>query len=196
MKLHASRWSPRSYHNVFHLRWQLRFFIAFRYNGIFIFSKFILTFTMEKQVNHSIAFRDVFISGIVNPNLTLQTYHQSTYMGVLLNFKSLTSFSCKITLIKCSVDRPFKICNNWTSFHNDIENIKFNFIKNAYRPILIDKVIKNYLSHEFSSNKNQLKDTSDVRYFKLPYIGNLLTILKANFRNFAKIFVKKILTLS
>ena len=151
---------------------------------------------MEKQVNHSIAFRDVFISGIVNPNLTLQTYHQSTYMGVLLNFKSLTSFSCKITLIKCSVDRPFKICNNWTSFHNDIENIKFNFIKNAYRPILIDKVIKNYFSHEFSSNKNQLKDTSDVCYFKLPYIGNLLTILKANFRNFAKIFVKKILTLS
>ena len=71
------------------------------------------------------------------------------------------------------VDRSFKICNNWNSFHNDIENIKSNLIKNAYPPFLIDKVIKKYLNYKFYSNQNQLKDTSDVYYFKLPYIGNL-----------------------
>ena len=38
-----------------------------------------IKFTIEKQVNHSIAFLDVFISGINNQNLTLQTYHKSTY---------------------------------------------------------------------------------------------------------------------
>ena len=32
---------------------------------------------------------------------------------------------------------------------------------------LIDKVIKKYLDHKFSSNQNQLKDTPDVHYFKL-----------------------------
>ena len=31
-------------------------------------------FMIEKQVNHSIIFLDVFISGIDNQNLTLQTY--------------------------------------------------------------------------------------------------------------------------
>ena len=35
-------------------------------------------FTIEKQINHSIAFPDVFTSGINNENLTLQTYHKST----------------------------------------------------------------------------------------------------------------------
>ena len=30
---------------------------------------------IEKQINHSIAYLDVFISGIDNQNLTLQTYH-------------------------------------------------------------------------------------------------------------------------
>ena len=30
-----------------------------------------IKFTIEKQINHSIAFRDVFISGINNQNLTL-----------------------------------------------------------------------------------------------------------------------------
>ena len=133
----------------------------------------IIKFTIEKQINHSIAFLDVLISGINNQNLTLQTYHKSTCTRLLLNFKSFTSFSCKISLMKCLIDGSFKICNNWNSFHNDIENIKSNLIKKAYPPFLIDKVIKKYLDYKFSSNQNQLKDTPDVHYFKLPYIGNL-----------------------
>ena len=126
-----------------------------------------------KQINHSIAFLDVLISGISNQNLTLQTYHKLTYTGLLLNFKSFTPFSYKISLIKCLIDRSFKICNNWNSFHNDIENIKSNLIKNADPPFSIDKVVKKYLDYKFSSNQNQLKDTYDVHYFKLPYIGSL-----------------------
>ena len=81
---------------------------------------------------------------------------------------SFTSFSHNISLIKYLIDRSFKICNNWNSFHNDIENIKSNLIKNSYRPFLIDKVIKKYLDYKFSSNQYQLKDKSDVHYFKLP----------------------------
>ena len=45
-----------------------------------------IKFTIEKQINHSIAFLDVFISGINNQNLTLQTYHKSTYTELLFKF--------------------------------------------------------------------------------------------------------------
>ena len=72
-----------------------------------------------------------------------------------------------------SGDRSFKICNNWNFFHKDIENTKSNLIKNAYPPFLINKVIKKDLDYTFSSNQNQLKDKSDVHYFKLPYLNNL-----------------------
>ena len=85
--------------------------------------------TIEKQNNHSIAFLDVFISGINNQNLTLQTYQKSTYTGLLLNSKIFTLFSYKISLIKCLIDSSFKICNNWNFLHNDIESIKSNLIK-------------------------------------------------------------------
>ena len=91
------------------------------------------------------------MSGINNQNLTPQTYQKSTYTGLVLNFKSFISFSYKISLIKCLIDRLFKICNNWNSFHNDIENIKSNLIhheKNAYPPFLIDKVIKKHLERQ------------------------------------------------
>ena len=155
-----------------------------------------IKFTREKQVNHSTAFLDVFISGIDNQNLTLPTYHKSTYIGLLLNFKSFTSFSYKITIIKCLIDRSFKICNNWNHFHKDIENIKSNLSKNAYPPFLIDKVIKMYLDHKFSSNQNQLKDS--LTFITLNYYisATFRAILKLNFRKFAKKFVKKISTLS
>ena len=59
-----------------------------------------------------------------------------------------------------------------------MENIKSNLIKYAYPPFLIDKVIEQYLDHKFSSNQNQLKDTSNVHYFKIPYIGNYSHYIK------------------
>ena len=87
-------------------------------------------------------------------------------MGLLLNFKSFISFPYNISLIKCLIDRSFKICNYWNYFHKDMENIKFNLLKNAYPPFLINKKMKTYLDHKFCINQNQLKDTSDVYYFK------------------------------
>ena len=79
-----------------------------------------IKFTIEKQNNHSITFLDVFISCINNHNLTLQTNHKLTCKGLLLNFKSFKSFSYKTSLIQCLIDRSFKICDNWNSFHNDV----------------------------------------------------------------------------
>ena len=108
-----------------------------------------------------------------------------------MNFKSFTSFSNKISLIKCLIDRSFKICNNWNSFHNDIGNIKSNLIKNSYPPFLINKVIKKYLDYKFSRNQNQLNDKSDFHYFKLPYISNLSHHIKMKHSKFCKDFSKE-----
>ena len=56
-----------------------------------------IKFTIEKQLTILSLFLDVLISGIINQNLTLQTYHKSTYARLLLNFKSFTSFSYKMS---------------------------------------------------------------------------------------------------
>ena len=89
------------------------------------------------------------------------------------------------------IDRSFKICNNSNSFHNDIENIKSNLITYAYRPFLINNVIKKYFDYKFSSKQNHLKDTSDVHYFKLPYISNLSWHIKNKFSKLCKEFCKE-----
>ena len=88
------------------------------------------------------------------------------------------------------IDRSFKI-RSFNSFHNDIESINPNVIKNSYPPFLIDKVIKKYLSYKFYSNENQVKDTSNVHYFKLPYIGNQSHHIKNKLSKLCKEFLKK-----
>ena len=70
-----------------------------------------IKFIIEQQIHHSIVFLDVFISEINNQNLTLEIYHKSTHTGLLLNFKSFTSFSYKIGLMRYLIDRSFKTCN-------------------------------------------------------------------------------------
>ena len=66
-----------------------------------------IKFATEKQINHSTAFLDVFISGINNQNLTLQTYHKSTYTGLLLNFKDCVHYIflvCFLCLKECTCE--------------------------------------------------------------------------------------------
>ena len=77
-----------------------------------------------------------------------------------------------------------------------MENIKSNLIKNAYPPFLIDKGIKTYLDQKFSSSQNQLRDTFDVYYFKLPYIGNLSHHIKNKLSKLCKEFCKENFPLS
>ena len=61
--------------------------------------------------------------------------------------------------------------------------------KNGYPP-LIDKIIKKYPNYKFCSNQNNLNDTSDVHYFKLPYIG-LSHHIKIKLWRFCKEFCKE-----
>ena len=66
-----------------------------------------------------------------------------------------------------------------------------NLIKNTYPPFLFDKVIKKYLDYEFSINQNQLKDKSNVHYFKLPYISNPSHHIKNKLSKFCNKFCKE-----
>ena len=125
-------------------------------------------------------------------------HHKLTYTGLLLNFKSFTSFSYKISLIKCLIDRSFKICNNWKSFQKNIENIKSSLVKNVYPPFLINKAVKKYVGCKYSSSEKQLKDKSDVYYFRLRVVcfaalwDNVLKSQAKNFHPFPYIPILKI----
>ena len=100
-----------------------------------------IKFTMETEVNKIILFLDVLIDNSQNI-LKTSTYHKSTYSGLLLNYTSFTSRFYKIGLIKCLIDRAYKISNTWPGFHDDVTKIKDVLKRNCYPPFILDKIIK------------------------------------------------------
>ena len=76
-----------------------------------------INFTIEQNIDNKIAFLDTLIDNNHNlNNILIKTYHKPTYTGLLLNFTSFTSFSYKTSLVKCLIDRAFKINNTWKGF--------------------------------------------------------------------------------
>ena len=71
-----------------------------------------IKFTMETEVNKIIPFLDVLINNSQNI-LKTSTCHKSTYSGLLLNYTSSTSRFNKIGLMKCLIDRAYKMNNTW-----------------------------------------------------------------------------------
>ena len=86
-----------------------------------------------------------------------------------------------ISLVKCLIDRAYKLNNTWLGFHYDIKIIAETLKRNLYPQHLIDKLIKSYLNkvHSISEKEN---NNTNIRYFKLPYIGKFsdLTQTKLN----------------
>lgn len=71
-------------------------------------------------------------------------YYKLTYTELHLSAKSFMSYSYKESLIKCLIDRLFKICNKWNYFHNDIERLKFNLTKDMEKDS--HKVLRNIVT--------------------------------------------------
>ena len=118
----------------------------------------------------------------------MRFYPTFGFVGFKVVNKGTMKDQFKISLIKYLLDRSFKICNNWNSFHNGIVNIKSNLVKNAYPPLLIYIVIEKYVDYKFSSNESQLKETSSVHDFKLPDIKNISHYIKNKLSKLCKRF--------
>ena len=106
---------------------------------------------------------------LVNNNpLNLQTsvFCNKTFMGLLANYFSFTSFSYKIGLIRTLVDRVYKMNNSWLGF------LILILRKNLFPVHIVEKVINRYLSRAtiHPSASSQVQQTVSTYYFKVAYV--------------------------
>ncbi len=103
-----------------------------------------IKFTMEKEMNNTLAFLDVFIDNKNSRDSSspvTSVYRKKTYTGLLTNYFSFTSFSYKLGLIRTLVDRSYKINNTWSGFHEDLKKLKIILEKNLFPIQMVDKVV-------------------------------------------------------
>ena len=147
-----------------------------------------IKFTIEYNIDNKIAFLDALICNTDN-NIITKTYHKPTYTGLLLNFNSFTSFSYKSSLVKCLIDRAFKINNTWKGFNEDIMKLTNTLTLNGYPKSFINKNINSYLNNFFNLITKDSENTN-CSYFKLPYIGKFSNHTKKKIKTLIKRFCK------
>ena len=120
---------------------------------------------METEVDKIISFLDVLIDNSQNIFKTLP-YHKSSYSGLLLNYTSFTSRFYKIGLMKCLIDRTYKINNSWPDFHDYVSKIKDVLKRSSYPPFILDEIIKAYINKIHYNNNKVSSDINNLRYLK------------------------------
>ena len=128
-----------------------------------------IKFTIEENNKGIFNFLDVVVNN--NDVLTTSVYHKPTFTGPLINFRSFVPSDHKIKLIRTLIDRISKINNTWKGFDCDVKTLGHYLSRNMYPGRFIDRHIKQYLESKMSVKKDSKEKPSEIRYIKLPYIG-------------------------
>ena len=107
-----------------------------------------IKFTFEKEKDGKLAFLEVLIFK-TDQNLCTSIYRKMTSIGLYTNFVNFTPYSYKIRLIKTLIHRTYQTSSSWTSFNEEISNVKHLLMKNMYPSYVIDKQVKRFLHNKF-----------------------------------------------
>ena len=105
-----------------------------------------IKFIMEKEVGKKLAFLDVFID-VSSNQIRTSVFRKEPFTGLLTSFNSSTSFSYISGLIKCLIDRAYKI-NNMLIYMVTYSKLKV-FLENiSILHILLTKILNHiYIRH-------------------------------------------------
>ena len=85
-------------------------------------------------------------------------YRKEYCTGLYTDWFSLTDKRYKLNVIKCLLERAWKICSNNDLFHKEIIKIKIILNKNNYPKAIIDKQINNFLNSKYIKSKQQQRN--------------------------------------
>ena len=153
-----------------------------------------IRFTFETQLNGKLPFLYVLVENSGASCIT-SIYHKNTYTGLLTNFFSFTCFKYKVGLIYTLVDKIFEINNTTTGREKDPHQLSITLQRNSFPSHLIDKIINGY-ENKFCSRPTQNntstigENTTGIRYFKLPYVGDFSTVTRKKLKHLLGVFAK------
>jgi hypothetical protein len=113
-----------------------------------------IRFTMELENGDSMPFLDVRVIRRVNKYETT-VYHKKTLTGVYLNWTSLTSRKYKVGLIKCLLDRIWKICSTENDRAAEIEQLRRILKQNEFPQTVVESEISKYMARKTSENVSE-----------------------------------------
>ena len=96
-----------------------------------------ISFTFEQEKNGKLSFLDIEVSREKGKFVTT-VYRKPTFSGVYTHFESFLPTIYKFGMVYTLAYRCFKICSDWTKFHEELRFLKQVFLENGYPLSFID----------------------------------------------------------
>ena len=105
-------------------------------------------FSLNKKKYGKLSFLDIEVSREKGKFVTT-VYRKPTFSGVCTHFESFLPTIYKFGMAYTLVYRCFKICSDWTKFHEELSFLKQVFLKNGYPLSFIDNCFKTFVDKLF-----------------------------------------------
>ena len=143
-----------------------------------------IQFTAEYEIENQLPFLDVLVEKGTNNNLQLSVYRKPTHTGLYINWLSFVPYRYKLNLIKCLLDKAFKICSNRPLMQKEFDFISTLLGKNGYPKRLIEIQTRKFLreKEKVVETTTRTKEQAKCVFFRLPYIGNVSNQIQKEIR--------------
>ena len=106
-----------------------------------------MSFSFEQEKDGKLSFLDEVSRQ--EGHFVTTVYRKTTFTGVYTHFESFLPTIYKFGMIYALVYRCFKICSDWTKFHEELNFLKQIFLKNGYPQSFIGNCFKTFLDKLF-----------------------------------------------
>ena len=144
-----------------------------------------IKFTCEIEQNNKLSFLDTTITFHDN-HFSTNTYRKPTFTGLGLHYLSNIPHIYKLNSLKTLINRAYNICSTWSNFHGEMLFLKDYFTSNGYPSYLFHKAVNNFLYNKFSSMPVITTVKREIKYVKLPYLGDLSFDLRKSLNKILK----------
>ncbi|XP_057340580.1 uncharacterized protein LOC130677745 [Microplitis mediator] len=140
-----------------------------------------IQFTMEKEVDNTLAFLDTVVIRMADGGLRTKWYQKPTSSGTLLNFKSHHPIAQKNSVVLGLLYRALKL-SHAEYYDENLEKVREILGKNNYPRSFVDVCLRRFEALHMSNNcVNNIK-TQENR-FRFPFIKGLSHKISLSFRS-------------
>ena len=139
-----------------------------------------IKFTKEVENDNSLPFLDIKIIRDEHSLLSTSVYHEPTFSGLYLQWKSFVPKQYKISLVNCLLYRAWRICSDSRLFNNEVGFIKSTLMANGYPTNFLNSCIHKFKQIRHSTHPKEVSFGPKLKdiYIRLPYKGQQSITLK------------------
>ena len=147
-----------------------------------------MSFSFEEEKNGKLSFLDIEVSR-EKGKLVTTVYRKPTFSGVYTHFESFLPTIYKFGMVYTLAYRCFKICSDWTKFHEELSFLKQVFLKNGYPLSFIDNCFKTFVDKLFIKRPQLITVENKTLFLLLPYLGEISFKTRTKLRKYLKVLL-------